>query len=123
MKRALVGGLTAALVSAGAVLAAQPRLFGGYVYRGHHCVVIVKSWKKGQLLFDISGYYNNLNPHPVPIRKDGSFSYNGPARNDYGRTATIRLKGQFVTRDEAKGRWRAPCGSGRFDARYNPHIS
>jgi len=123
MRRASIAGPAVALVSAGAVLAAQPRLFGGYVYRSHRCVVIVKSWKRGQLLFDISGYYNNLNPRPVPIRKDGSFSYTGPARNGYGRRATIHLRGRFVSRDEARGTWRAPCGSGRFDARYDKYIT
>jgi hypothetical protein len=43
--------------------------------------------------------------------------------NDYGKTATIHLKGRFVSTDEAKGRWRAPCGSGRFDAKYDPNIT
>ncbi len=123
IKRALVGGSAIALVSAGAALATQPRLHGGYVYRSHHCTVIVKSWKTGQLLFDINGYFNNLNPHPVPIGRDGSFSYTGPAMNDYRRTATIHLKGRFVSRDEAKGTYKAPCGSGSFDARYNKNIS
>jgi hypothetical protein len=51
----LIGGCVVALVSVGMALAAQPRLRGGYVYRGRGCVVIVKSWHKGQLLFDISG--------------------------------------------------------------------
>jgi hypothetical protein len=123
VKRSLVGGSAVALVSVGAALAAQPRLHGGYVYRSRSCVVIVKSWHPRQLLFDISGYYNNENPQPVPIGKRGFFSYKGPAMHGDGQTATIHLKGRFVSTDEAKGRWRAPCGSGHFDAKYNPSIS
>lgn len=106
-------------------LAAQPHAPGHYFDR-HRTIELLLPNKRHQLIAFVcfgkgGNHYNNSKT--VAVKRDGSFSYHGPAVfTGNGRTAHLTLKGRFVTSRKAVGTYTAPCARSRhFTARYTTH--
>jgi len=125
LKAAAVVGL-AVVIAAGALasgaLAAHPHGNANYIDQHRPALTLWMQTKTQMVVFVCykpGDHWDNVNR--IKVNPNGSFSYNGPASDVTGKKARLKLSGRFVTKNEATGRWTAPCATNHhFTAIYAP---
>ena len=126
---ALLSGLL--VLTASAALAAAPRGNANYVavdHQGRPAITLWMRTKTTMLLFVCYDWHKGPNEGnhydnntPITVSSDGHFSYDGLGTDLKGKTAHLKLSGQFVSKDKAVGHMTAPCMRDRaFTANYAP---
>jgi len=118
-----VAALAAGAVAASPVRSAHPH--GNANYIDHHKPALTL-WMRTRTRMTVFACYkhggdhlNNVNL--IIVKSNGSFTYDGPARNLEFKTATLKIAGRFVSTTKALGTFTAPCArSHHFTAIYAP---